>query len=93
MKLSKTMKVVIVELGMLGGILVSAYTLPGETPIKTFLIASLAVFVIGNVLLIGRLRTNFEATPTKCDARPHILRAAIILAAGWALVLLLRWAQ
>jgi hypothetical protein len=90
MKLSKTMKVVIVELGMLGGILVSAYTLPGETPLKTLLIASLAVFFLGNVLLIRKLRTNSDMTPMKRDARPHILRAAIILAVGWALVLLLR---
>ena len=35
---------------MLGGIVAAGYTLPGNTPLDTFVIASVAVFFLGNIL-------------------------------------------
>ena len=46
---------------MLGGIGVAGYTLPDSTPLKTFVISSAAIFLLGNILLILRLRRNSYA--------------------------------
>jgi hypothetical protein len=92
LKLTKTLKVLIIEVGMLGGILVALYTVPGNTPLKTFLIASAGVFLLGNVLLMRGFRSKQHAEGSGRRAWFHILRACAILAACWLLILLFRHA-
>jgi hypothetical protein len=80
LKLTKTLKVFIIEAGMLSGIVVAGYTLPGNTPLNTFVIASAACFLLGNILLIRQLRNKSYAPDTTRGFWPHILRALTILA-------------
>lgn len=82
MKLTKTLKVFIVEAGMLGGIVVAAFTLPESTPLKTFLIASAGIFLLGNVVLIRGLRSGSPAEASKGDARAQ-MKPWLLLAAIW----------
>jgi len=44
----KTFAIVSIEIGMLLGIVVAAFTVPRSTPLLTFLIISGAFFVAGN---------------------------------------------
>ena len=90
MKLTKALKVLIIEVGMLGGIVAAGYALPDNTPLNTFVIASAAVFLLGNVLLIRRLRGESHAAGTRRGPWPHILRALTILAVCWLLILVSR---
>ena len=41
---------------LLAGIVVTGYTLPGSTQLRVFLIASGACFVVGNVLLVRKIK-------------------------------------
>jgi hypothetical protein len=90
LKLKKLLKVLIIEMGMLGGIVIAGYSLPDNTPLITFIIASAAVFVLGNVLMIRRLRMGSYAAGRGGGPWPHILPAFAILAVCWILILILR---
>lgn len=82
--------VIFVELGMLGGIVVAGYTLPDNTPLWTFLAASGACFLVGNIFLVKKLKEGKSKIPI-AQGKPwgHILRALAILAVSWLLILLL----
>src|SRR5665213_4133933 len=87
LNLTKALKVIIIEGGMVGGVVVAGYTLPDNTPLKTFAIASVAMLVLGNVLMIRALRIQSSIASTKRSAWTHILRAFAILTVAWLLVL------
>jgi hypothetical protein len=53
--------VVIVEIGMLGGIVVAALVLPKSTQLATFLMVSGAAIMLGNVLLFRQLKKRPSA--------------------------------
>ena len=89
LRVTKTAKVAIVETGMLGGVILAAYTLPDITPLKLFLTASAAVFLLGNLLLFRTLRGKPEGRISKDGAWPHIIRALLILAVCWLVILVL----
>ena len=83
--------IVFVELGMIGGIIIAGYRLPGDTRLSTFLVSSGVCFALGNVALIAIARRERPANKEKpSNASAHFLRAFIILAIGWLLVFLLR---
>ncbi|MGA2376586.1 MAG: hypothetical protein ABSF72_13780 [Candidatus Sulfotelmatobacter sp.] len=86
----KKSTIIFIELGMLAGIVVARYTLPGSTPLRMFLIASGACFAVGNILLAKKIK---EIKDGKARAEkgpwPHIFRALAILAICWLLSLLL----
>jgi hypothetical protein len=48
--------IVFIELGMLAGIVLTGHTLPGSTPLRVFLIASGACFVVGNIFLAEKIK-------------------------------------
>ena len=70
---------------MLGGIVLAGITLPANTPLRTFVIASVAVLVFGNFLIIRGLRKNSSAAATERGFWPRILRVMAILAGVWLL--------
>jgi hypothetical protein len=74
---------------MLAGILLAGYALPGSTPLRIFLIASAACFVIGNIFLVREIkRVNAEARLVKNGPWPHLFRVLVILAISWLFILL-----
>lgn len=86
----KRSTIVFIELGILGGIIVAAYTLPGSTPLRVFLMASGAVFVVANILLARRIKQiKSGESPAMGGLWPHILRAFAILTIFWVLSFLL----
>jgi hypothetical protein len=48
----KKLTVVFIEIGMLLGIVVAAFTVPRTAPFLTFLACSVAIFVAGNLFLV-----------------------------------------
>jgi hypothetical protein len=82
--------IVFLELGMLGGIAVAGYMLPDRTPLWTFLAASGACFLLGNVLLVQRLRQGeSKNSVVQGGPWPHVVKALAILAVAWLLILVL----
>jgi hypothetical protein len=82
----KIFTVIAVEIGMLLGILGALFTVPRNTPLLTFLLIGLAFFVIGNFLLIEKLRKiRSGETLTDVQRKPHLYLAFILLAAYWLL--------
>jgi hypothetical protein len=85
----KKSTIIFVEFGMLAGIIVAGYTLPGSTSLRTFLIASGACFAGGNVLLFRRVRRiRSGAVVTRSGAWGHIFKALTVLAVVWLLSLI-----
>jgi hypothetical protein len=85
----RTSTIVLIEIGMLAGIVVAGYALPGRTPLSTFLAAGGACFVIGNVLLFGKFNQVVAGDiAPKTSAWTHIFRALAILSVFWLLSLL-----
>jgi len=83
--------IVLIELGMLGGIVTAGYLLPGNTPLRTFLLVSAVLFVVGNIYLISVARTasaKSASTSGETGPWPHIRRAFGILAIGGLVTLL-----
>ena len=75
---------------MLAGIILAGYSLPGNISLSVFLVASGAVFIAGNILLVKAIKPiRSGETSVKGGPWPHILRALAILVGGWLLVLLL----
>jgi hypothetical protein len=87
----KKSTIIFLELGMLAGIVVAGYTLPESTPLRTFLLASGACFVAGNLLLFKKLKQiKLGGGSTKVGAWTYIFRALAILAVFWLLSLVFR---
>jgi hypothetical protein len=55
-RMKKSLIVLIVEIGMVGGIVIAALVLPRSTPLATFLIVSGAAVVLGYVFLFRQLK-------------------------------------
>jgi energy-converting hydrogenase Eha subunit C len=89
LKLTKTLKISIMEVGMLGGIALAGYTLPANTPLRTFVIASVVVLLVGNVLIIRSVRARSNAATAERGFWPRILRVIAILAILWLFVAVL----
>lgn len=86
----KKSTIVLIELGMIAGIILAGCVLPGNTSLSVFLIASGAVFIAGNILLVQTIKAiRARESSVKSGPWPHILRALAILAGGWLLSLLL----
>src|SRR5204863_5021850 len=87
--LLKRSTIVFIELGMIVGIIVSAYTLPGSTPLTSFLIAAGACFFVGNIVLVKKIQQiKAGETSAKKGPWPHIFQALGILAIFWLLIFL-----
>jgi hypothetical protein len=86
----KKSTIVLIELGMLAGIVVAGYTLPDSTPLRTFLIASGLCFAGGNLLMFRNYQRIKSGEGTlKTGAWTHIFRAFTILAIFWLLSLVI----
>lgn len=83
LRLTKPALLVIAEVGMLSGIVLAGYTLPGDTSLKTFGMASAAIFLLGNVLIVRALWFKSFEPGSGRRAWPHIIRAFAILALFW----------
>jgi hypothetical protein len=86
----KKKTIVFLELGMLAGIILSMYTLPGTTPLRTFLIASGMGFAVGNLFIIKTMvgpRKVVDRSQT--TSWPHFLRVFGILAGAWLISFLI----
>jgi|SRR6185437_2479493 len=59
--MKKSVIVLIVEIGMITGIVIAALVLPRSTSLTTFLIVSGAAIVLGNVLLFRKLNKRSSA--------------------------------
>jgi len=59
----KIVAFIAVNLGMLGGFIVAAFLVPGETKLRTFGWICTTVFVLGNVLLGLKLKKPRERNP------------------------------
>ena len=80
----KKKTILVVELAMLLGIVMSAFTVPRSTPLLTFLIISGAVFVLGNVLLFKKTKeTSFEGDLHKLRRSSRFYRVLALLALYW----------
>jgi hypothetical protein len=90
LKITRTIKIFILEAGMLGGIVLAFYTVPANTPLRTLIIASVAGFVLGNVLMIRSLRSTSNVAATERGFWSRILLAGAILPAAWLLVAVMR---
>jgi uncharacterized membrane protein len=75
------------ELGMIGGIVIAGYLLPGSMSLSVFLIASGLCFAAGNIFLFRKIKIGKSSSNGK--PWPHIFRALGILAVVWLLILLL----
>jgi energy-converting hydrogenase Eha subunit C len=70
-KVTRPFKVLVIEIGMLGGIVLAGYLLPASTPLVTFVIAGIILLVVGNVLVIQKLRSpNQEKLIVEADPLP-----------------------
>ena len=52
----KLLTVVVFEVAMLLGILVALFTVPRKTPLMTFTITSVVIFILGNIVLVRSLK-------------------------------------
>jgi hypothetical protein len=56
--MSKVAKAVLIEIGMLIGCFVAAFTVPRSTPIRTFVIICVSALVVGNAMLLSAFRKH-----------------------------------
>lgn len=83
----KKSTIIFIELGTLLGIVVAGYTLPGNTSLKAFLIASGLCFTVVNILLVRKIKQIKEEGSSVKEGGPwpHLLRAFAILSICWLL--------
>jgi hypothetical protein len=88
----KKFKIVVIEIGMLLGIVAAAFMVPRNTPLLTFGVISGAVLVLGNVLLVVKMRQVRNAAVQGLSAeRNRRLNLIIILfTVYWLLCFFLR---
>jgi hypothetical protein len=71
----KRFAIICIEIGMLSGIMVAAFTVPKSTPLLQFLIISGAFFLTGNILLFNKLRQiRMEVKPSDGKVWPHLFK-------------------
>jgi hypothetical protein len=86
----KKFKIAILEVGMIGGIILAGYSLPGNTRLSVFLVASGLFFAAGNIFLFRLFKQTKGGEGVEGGkAWPHTLRAIAIVTIVWLLVLLL----
>jgi hypothetical protein len=84
--LLKKSTIVFIELGMIGGILIAGYTLPGDTSLLVFLIASSGCFLMGNLLLAAKVKgRKADQVPGRKAFWIRMLQVFIILGIIWLL--------
>jgi hypothetical protein len=82
--------IVFIELGMLAGIVVAGYALPGTTSLAVFLLATGVCFVAGNILLVRKIKQiKVGNRPAEDGPWPYLFRALAVLSAAWLLSFLL----
>jgi len=76
---------------MLAGIVAAGYMLPGSTSLPVFLAASGACLLVGNILLVKKIKQAKVGGSPAREKGPwlHIFRALAILAIFWLLSLLI----
>lgn len=90
----KKKTIIFLEICMLLGIVLSALTVPRNTPLLTFGIISGIAFVLGNILIFRRIkqaRTNSRppVAPTAQETRRRTW-AALLAVLFWIILFLLR---
>lgn len=83
----KVWKIVIFECAALAGIALSAFTVPGNFPLKTFLLISASVFIAANILFF-RAVTNKDRPPGKYKMSSRASLALSFIALYWIFRLL-----
>jgi hypothetical protein len=88
----KTSTFVLVELGLLAGIALAAFTVPRSTPLLSFLVISGGFFILANVLLV-RHRNRLVGAESNEDVlkRPPNYWLWALLGLYWAWTLLARF--
>lgn len=94
MAISKMYKICIVEVGILAGIVLSAFTVPRSTRLDVFLIASFAIFLVANIILFRSFRqSNSSLSPDRTKFNRHLRNTALILSVPLVLYLLMHLAK
>lgn len=83
----KIWKIVIFECAVLAGIVLSAFVVPRDFPLNTFLMISASVLVGANILFFGRLGTR-NATGRKHRMSSRGYLGLSLIALYWILYLL-----
>ena len=84
----KRSTIVVVELGTLTGIDAAGYTLPGGTPLSTFLVASGVFLLLGNFLLVRKIEQVRAGVSQTTGPWRHIFGALAVVGIGWLVTLL-----
>ena len=82
-RMKKSLIVLIVEIGMVGGIVIAALVLPRSTPLATFLIISGAAVLLGNVLLFSQLKnvSSADGSPERQHTSGTFIVSVIVMIA------------
>jgi len=89
--MSKTFKIVVLELGMLGGIIAAMFIVPPEFPLLWFLEISLGIFVIGNLLIFFQFRVQPPTVKYQMGTRERMGIWLLVLALAMELLVRLIW--
>ena len=83
--------IVVVEVGMLLGVLVAALTVPRDTPLTRFLAISFGFLITGNLLLFRGRESSLEQTRSShMQFRQRMIKVALLCSAYWLLALVER---
>jgi predicted membrane channel-forming protein YqfA (hemolysin III family) len=79
-KLRPAFLIAILEIAMLAGIVVALFTVPRDTPLRTFIVISVALFLLANILLFKKLRRSDlpKATSSSSENRQRSLRVYVL---------------
>ena len=92
MKRFKIFKIVMIEIGMLLGIVAAAFMVPRSTPLLTLGVISVGVIVLGNILFVNTMRqardTNMQGLSSERNRRLNLI--IVLFAVYWLLCFLLR---
>ena len=90
----KKMKVVLIALGMLSCVLLSAFLFPGGTPLRAFLAVSSEVLLVGNYILVKTIEdAKKDAASENKWSWPRTLKIWIVLDGAWVVSELLHKSQ
>lgn len=80
----KKLTIVLVEVGMLFGVVLAALTVPRTTSLSMFLIVSGTVFALGNVLLYKRLKqAPADKAALNANRKSSLYAPMILIAVYW----------
>lgn len=88
MAMTTKAKIVILEVAMFGGIVVSAFHMPRSFPLKLFIEIGLGVLISGNVLLFRALKQPHSES--KYRMRPRAYFGIALMVLYWVVVALWR---